>query len=436
MDTPNIVIILTDDLGYGDLSCQGHPLIRTPNIDQMANNGQRWTSFYASSPLCNPSRVALMTGRLPIRINGSRKNSWADLPYSEMTIADLLKQKKYATCYVGKWGLCDSFETGGRHPNDAGFDRFYGLVGSNDAPLRNGLNRTYDNIKHASSQDFPISLYSQRKVIENPVWQPTLTQRYTKESVSWIKQRAERDEPFFLFLSHTMPHVPIFSSPNFENHSQAGLYGDVIEEIDWSVGQITTTLEQSGLAENTLVVFTSDNGPWLTYYDLAGTPGPWRDGKITAWEGGFRVPAIFWWPRTIQPSVVSGIGVNIDLIKTISTITHTNLPKYRYFDAIDLAPTLLLGEPSLRQQWFFYGQPGNLWAARSENYKLVLESWESLGREEERGWRGYDNHKKHNPPLLFDISTDTAERYDIASKKPDVVARIQSIIKQHQQSLI
>lgn len=233
-----------------------------------------------------------------------------------------------------------------------------------------------------------------------------------------------------------MPHVPIFASPDFKNRSQAGLYGDVVEEIDWSVGQITSTLEQYGLAENTLFFFSSDNGPWLTYYDLGGCAGPYKDGKITAWEGGFRVPSIFWWPGTIQPRVVTDIGVNIDLIKTIANITNTNLPEDRHFDALDLSPTLLFDNPSPRNQWFYYGQPGNLWAARSGNYKLVLESWESLGREEERGWRGYDNHQKHDPPLLFDITTDIAERHNIAHEKPEIIAQIQSTIEEHQKSLI
>ena len=432
---PNIVIILTDDLGYGDLSCQGHPLIRTPNLDQLAAEGQRWTAFYASSPLCNPSRTALMTGRLPIRIHGGELNKWADLPQSEITIADMLKERGYATCYTGKWGLCRSFEEGGVHPNDDGFDRFFGLVGSNDAPLRTGVKRTYENIKNATSDDFPISLYQQRNAIETPVYQPTLTKRYTEESVNWIRQQTKEEEPFFLFLGHTMPHVPIFRSPMFEGHSKAGLYGDVIEEIDWSVGQIINVLEESGVAENTLVFFSSDNGPWLTYYDLGGSPGPWRDGKITSWEGGFRVPGIFWWPDTIQPAVVDDLGVNVDLIATIASLTGATLPKERILDAVDLSETLLKGTPSLRTEWFFYGQPGNLWAARVDDHKLVFESWDSMGKEEECSWRGYGNYKKHDPPLLFDLSIDITERLDIASEHPKIVAKIQQAIGHHQQSL-
>src|SRR5688572_28355723 len=210
---PNIIIILADDLGYGDLSVQGHPLIRTPNIDKLAREGQRWTSFYASAPLCGPSRVGLMTGRLPIRMSGTGKNDWLPFPIPdrEVTMAEMLKKEGYATGYVGKWGLggaslnlAEPFA----HPNDQGFDHFFGLVGSNDAPMREGLKRTYENVKKATSEDFPISLYRERQAIETPAHQPTLTKRYTEEAVQWI--RAHQAKPFLLFLAHSMPHVPIF----------------------------------------------------------------------------------------------------------------------------------------------------------------------------------------------------------------------------------
>jgi arylsulfatase A-like enzyme len=432
---PNLVVILTDDMGYGDLSCQGHPLIRTPYLDRLAAEGQRWTSFYASAPLCNPSRVAMMTGRMPIRIHRSDKNRWQHLPQDEITLAEMLKQAGYATAYVGKWGITNFTQPdGGAHPNDEGFDHFYGLVGSNDAPLRKGFARTYENIKNAVSEDFPISLYRQRKAIETPVHQPTLTKRYTEESVAWIRERPE-GEPFFLFLGHSMPHVPIYASDEFRGKSRAGLYGDVIEEIDWSVGEIVEALEEAGVAEDTLVLFTSDNGPWLTYYDLGGSPGPLRDGKITAWEGGVRVPGIFWWPGRIEPALIDGIGCNVDLMATVATLAGINLPEDRVFDSIDLSPTLLSEEPSPRREWFYYGQPGNLWAYRLGDHKLVFESWESLGTEGERGWRGYDNRQQHDPPLLFDLTTDISERRDIAAERPEVVEAIRKAISRHEESL-
>ena len=428
---PNIVLVLTDDLGYGDLSVQGHPVIRTPNIDRIARQGQRWTSFYASSPLCNPSRVALVTGRMPVRIHGDGRNAWADIPDAEVTIAEMLKTRGYATAYVGKWGLCGRFDYEGSHPNDQGFDHFYGLVGSNDAPLREGFERTYENIKNSTSADFPISLYRQREAIETPAFQPTLTKRYTEESVQWMREQSQG--PFFLFLGHSMPHVPLFRSKEFEGHSNAGLYGDVIEEIDWSVGQLVKTLEELGVAENTLLWFSSDNGPWRTYFDLGGSPGPLRDGKITAWEGGFRVPGIFWWPGTITPAVVNGIGVNVDLMATIASLTGAAMPAGKLFDSIDLSPTLLRGEPSSRREWFYYGQPGNLWAARVAQHKLVFESWESLGTEKQIGWRGYGNHQTHDPPMLFDLSTDVDERWNVAEQNPEVIEIVRGAVERHRE---
>lgn len=430
---PNIVLVLADDLGFGDLSVQGHPVIHTPHIDRIAREGQRWTSFYASAPLCNPSRVGLVTGRMPIRIHESGRNAWANMPDDEVTIAEMLKELDYATAYVGKWGLSGRFDYEGSHPNDQGFDHFYGLVGSNDAPLRDGFERTYENIKNSTSADFPISLYRQREAIETPAFQPTLTKRYTQESVRWLREHG--GEPFLLFLGHSMPHVPLFRSEEFEGHSNAGLYGDVIEELDWSVGQLVATLEELGVADNTLFWFSSDNGPWRTYFDLAGSAGPLRDGKITSWEGGFRVPGIFWWPGTVAPAVVDGIGVNVDLMATIASLTGAAMPPGRLFDSIDLSPTLLRGEPSPRREWFYYGQPGNLWAARVGRHKLVFESWESLGTEKMIGWRGYGNHLTHDPPLLFDLSTDLDESWNIAEQSPEVIETIRAAIKQHREHI-
>ena len=439
-EKPNIVIILMDDLGYGDLSVQGHPLIRTPNIDQLANEGQRWTSFYASAPMCAPSREALMTGRLPIRIHGNGKNNWSPIPDVEITLGEMLKRQGYATGYIGKWGIGDFlFEHDGPHPNDQGFDYFYGLAHSNDLGMREGFDRTYENIKKGKSSDFAIPLYRQRDVVETPAHQPTLTKRYTEESVKWIE--SQKDKPFFLYLAHSMPHVPIYASPEFEGHSKAGLYGDVVEELDWSVGQVIKALKKAGVADNTLVIFSSDNGPWRTYYDLGGSSGPLRDAKLTAWEGGFRVPGIFWWPDKIKPAVVDDIGVNVDLIATITSLTNTPLPKDRNYDSIDLSPTLLKGKPSPRQGWFFYGPTGDLWGARLGDYKLVYESWDSVGMENwtskttmETLWadRGYANHKVHNPPLLFNLSTDVTERLDIADQNPKIVRNIQDAVARHQ----
>ena len=426
---PNIVVILADDLGYGDLGAYGHPVIETPHLDRMAVEGQRWTSFYAASSVCNPSRAALLSGRLPVRIHGG-KNRWADLPPNEITIAEILRTQGYATACIGKWHLGMG---PGSHPNDQGFDYFYGLAGSNDAPLKKGIKRTYETTKNAAIHDYDISLYRQREPLESPVQQATLTKRYAEEAVEWIHEH--RGEQFFLYLAHNLPHVPLFRSPSFEGHSSAGIYGDVVEEIDWSVGHILNALKKDSLEEDTLVVFSSDNGPWLTYYDLGGSPGPLRDGKMTAWEGGFRVPGIFLWPGTIQPAVVHGMGALVDFIATFASLTGASLPSDRRYDSVDLSPTLLEGKPSPRRQWFYYGHPfGNLWAARVEGFKLHLESWETIGSELV-GQRGYGNHTKHDPPLLFDLNRDVSERFDVASRQAEQVRRIREAINDYQDSL-
>ena len=432
---PNILIILADDMGYGDLSVQGHPVLRTPHIDDLAQHGQRWTSFYASSPLCNPSRIALMTGRMPIRIQGTGKNSWSALPEDELTLGEMLKQQGYSTAYIGKWGMSGRFEQGGRHPNDAGFDYFYGVEDFNDGGRRADLAGTYENIKNSVSEDYSFSLFRQKQAIENPTQQPTLTKRYTEESVAWLNKQ-DGDQPFFLFVGHTMPHVPVFSSEQFRGHSNAGVYGDVVEELDWSVGELVTTLRKRGLLEDTLIVFSSDNGPWLTYYDIGGSPGPFRDGKHTAWEGGFRVPAIFHWPGRITPSVIRDLGTQVDLFATIATIVGADLSEHRILDSLDLSRTLLERQPSERREWFYYATNGDLWAARMGRYKLVLESWDSVAREGELSeWRGFGNHVRHDPPQLFDLQTDLAERNDVAAQHPKIVADIEAAIADYHHSL-
>jgi len=406
-EKPNLVVILTDDMGYGDLSCQGHPLIQTPHLDQLAAEGQRWTSFYASAPLCNPSRVAMMTGRMPIRIHRSDKNQWQHLPEDEITLAEMLKQAGYATAYVGKWGITNFTQPdGGAHPNDEGFDHFYGLVGSNDAPLRKGFARTYENIKNAVSEDFPISLYRQREAIETPVHQPTLTKRYTEESVAWIRERPE-DEPFFLFLGHSMPHVPIYASDEFRGKSRAGLYGDVIEEIDWSVGEMVKALEEAGVAKDTLVLFTSDNGPWLTYYDLGGSPGPLRDGKITAWEGGVRVPLLASWPGVIPAGrTAEAIVRSEDFYPTILDLAGVPKPAQQTLDGSSFAA--VLRDPSLERDVpaFFPTQFGV--AVRSGDWKLILNY----------------KDKSHE---LYNLGEDLSETNNLAAQHPE---RVRGMFKQ------
>ncbi len=432
---PNVVIVLTDDMGYGDVGAYGHPLIKTPHIDGLAANGQRWTSFYSAAPLCNPSRIALMTGRMPARVHGTGLNRWGNLPANELTLGQLMKERGFQTAYIGKWGMSGRFADGGVHPNDAGFDYFFGVEDFNDGGMLPDLPKTYATFKNAKSEYFRFDLFQQREAIENPVQQDTLTQRYTAEALRWLDE-VDADEPFLLFLGHTMPHVPIFPSDAFSGRSLAGRYGDVIEEIDWSLGELTTKLDELGVRDNTLVIFTSDNGPWRTYYDLGGSPGPFRDGKHTAWEGGFRVPAIFSWPARIEPAVIDGMASQVDLLATIATLVGIDLPDDRPYDSIDFSATLVGGAAALRETWFFHARQGNVWAARQGRYKLVLESWDSIAKEgEPNEWRGFGNHVRHDPPLLFDLSTDLREELDIADEYPEIVASITSAIEDYEASL-
>ena len=317
---PNIVIISADDLGYGDLGSYGHPTVRTPNLDRMATEGQRWTSFYAQAPVCSPSRAALLTGRLHLRSGMFGRetgvffpDSLAGLPPTEVTVAEALRELGYATGIIGKWHLGHRPEY---LPTRHGFDSWFGIPYSNDMDwnLPPGLaNRTaYFN---PQVDYWRVPLMRDEEEIERPADQHTVTRRYAEEAVAFIE--LHQHEPFFLYLPHTMPHMPLFRSGVFEGRSSAGVYGDVIEEIDWAVGEVIEVLDRLNLSTRTLVVFTSDNGPWTSFETHGGSAGPLRHGKGTTFEGGMRVPGIFWWPKGIQHGVIHGMGVNVDLITII-----------------------------------------------------------------------------------------------------------------------
>ena len=306
---PNIIIIMADDLGYGDLGCYGHPSIRTPNLDRMAAEGLRFTDFYSGANLCTPSRAALLTGRLPVRsgmAGGPGRHvlyptSTGGLPTNEITIATALKSVGYKTACIGKWhlGHLPQFL-----PNSHGFDHFFGLPYSNDMDPVTAKTRRDDSFSNnPKSENFNVPLIRNGEILERPVKQNTLTKRYTEEAIRFIK--ANKKQPFFIYFPHTFPHVPLFASENFKGKSARGRYGDTVEEIDWSVGQVLETLRKEKLAENTLVIFTSDNGPWLMMKENGGSAGLLRDGKAGTWEGGHRVPAIAWWLGKIKPERVT-----------------------------------------------------------------------------------------------------------------------------------
>jgi arylsulfatase A len=419
-ETPNIVIIMADDLGYGDLSAFGHPSIRTPRLDAMAAEGQKWTNFYVQ-PVCSPSRAALLTGRLPIR-NGmygtpaSRApmvffdDATQGLPLDEITIAEALKPKGYATAIIGKWHLGHLPEF---LPMQQGFDYWFGLPFSHDMRMTVPRDRGLETAAYYDPQPkyWDVPLMRNGETIERPVDHRTLTRRYTEEAVRFITQN--RGRPFFLYLAHSMPHIPLARSPDYVGHSTGGLYGDVVEELDWSVGHLLDALRDSGLDRRTLVVFTSDNGPWLPFKTHAGSAGALREGKGTTWEGGVRTPAIFWWPSVVRPSLVTDIGSSMDLFATAVRLAGGAPPADRVIDGMDLRPRLTGSGPSPRQLLLYYWD-SELRAIRKGAYKAHFITSGAYGAGGSR--------TVHQPPLLYNLTEDPGERFDIAASHPDIVA--------------
>lgn len=415
-EPPNVVLVFVDDMGYGDLGCYGNSKIKTPNIDRLASEGQRWTSFYSSGSTCVPSRTGLMSGRHPALL---QKESLRRTPKTLMP--SMFKQQGYATAILGKWHLAGypkDFTKDAMHPLECGFDYHFGTPGSNDVPPPPGKRQTRDVFDTCDKFSFPVPLIRGRTVVEHPVNQELLTKRYTEEAVKWITEK--KDERFFLYLAHNMPHAPVFASPEFQGRSAGERYGDVIEEIDWSVGQVMKVLKDVGVEEKTLIVFTSDNGPWSMFGPHGGTAGPLRGEKGTSWEGGFRVPGIFRWPGTIKPATIDGFAANLDLYATCATlIGGTPLSASQQgFISTDFSRTLLHEESAPRSQWLF---AGGATAFRSGKYKIHFSTKTHSSDP--------DTRKRvppvvHDPPLLFDLQNDIAEKNDLASELPDVVERL------------
>lgn len=416
---PNILLLLADDLGYGDVGFNGGTEIRTPAIDRLAAEGQRWTSFYAAGCVCVPSRMGLMTGKYPMRIHGEVRTP-ALLPAEEFTLAEMLKQAGYRTALIGKWHLGMD---GGSHPLDQGFHEFFGTPSSNDHFGRAGRPHSYENFRDATSADYAVPLIRGREIIERPVNQPSLTKRYTEQAVKWVREH--KTAPFFLCLAYNMPHVPVFASEAFAGKSRRGKYGDAVEELDWSVGEVLRTLESEGLTRNTLVVFLSDNGPWRIYRELGGTAAPYRNGKGTCWEGGFRVPFVARWPERIAPGTTHELGTGLDLFATVASIVGLVPPAGAAVDSLDLSRVLLEAAPSPRSMWVYQHEEGEVWAVRVGRFKVHFRSAASHRAPAEQ----------HSPPLIFDLEQDPGETTDRANAYPDQVREIEARLEQFRRGL-
>jgi len=428
---PNFVLIFADDLGYGDVSGFGvdHSKFHTPNLERMAAEGARLTSFYVPTPYCAPSRATILTGRYPFR-HGLVFNPAPDaginevgLPASEITIAEALKIAGYASICIGKWHLG---HTPRFLPRRQGFDEYFGILYSND--MR------------------PVQLVENEKVVEYPVVQATLTKRYTQRALDFIQRSAKRNQPFFLYLPHAMPHKPLAPSEDFYTpQTPDDLYADVMRELDWSVGQILAKLKQLGLEKDTLVIFTSDNGPWY-----GGSTGGLRGMKGKTWEGGIRVPMIARWPGKIPAGVVNDSPAGtIDILPTILKLAGVPLPKDRVIDGKDIFPLLTRPDAHSPHEALFAMQSTNLMTIRSGKWKLhvrspggppsrpddwvdprapdgvtILAPYEQARPSQYPGRIGGARPKSM---MLFDIENDPAEQHDLSDKYPEVVKRLKAI---------
>ena len=434
---PNVIVILADDLGYGDLGSYGHSLIKTPRLDRMADEGQRWTNFYAAAPDCTPSRAGLLTGKLPVRIGMASTRhrvlfpwSQGGLPQQEITLAEQLREQGYATKMVGKWHLGHLPEY---LPTRHGFDSWFGIPYSNDMDKTDAAKTRVKQDRQdgifpspfwyqAQSDQFRVPLMQDNEILELAPDQALLTQRYTEQSIEFIRQNAET--PFFLYLAHSMPHVPLFASEEFLGQSEAGLYGDVIEEIDHSVGRILDALSSLGLDQRTLVVFTSDNGPWLKYKDLGGSSGMLREGKSTTWEGGMRVPAIFWGPGIVEPDTVDSIGSTLDFMNTFAALANHKSTDSKLVDSYNLLPLLMRSASDAssdpRQELFYYSGD-RLTAIRRGPYKVHYFT------------RSQNTHRlqPQDPPLLFNLDEDPGEQKNIAAQNPSVIEAFELMKESH-----
>lgn len=428
---PNVVIIFIDDLGYADIGPFGATDYPTPNLDAMAKNGRKFTDFVASSAVCSSSRASLMTGCYNRRLSMSGAfgpNAGVGLNPDEMTIAELCKQKDYATACFGKWHLGDEKKF---LPLQHGFDHYYGLPYSNDMwPFHPRFVDLPADSPQRKNNYPPLPLIENNEVINANVTgedQKKLTSEYTRRAVQFIDDN--KDGPFLLYVPHSMVHVPLYVSERFAGKSGAGLFGDVMMEVDWSVGEIIGALKKNGIEDNTLVVFTSDNGPWLSYGHHAGSAKPLREGKGTMWEGGYRVPTVMQWPGRIPAgSSCNELSSTIDMLPTIATLIGGQLPKHK-IDGLDISKLIFGDESEISPHTHFacYYSGGQLQAMRDRQYKLVFPHQYRSMNGKPGGKDGKPNPYQQNQAkyALYDLRADIGETKNVAAEHPEVVAKLE-----------
>jgi arylsulfatase A-like enzyme len=426
-DKPNFIIIFTDDQGYGDLGCFGSTKIKTPHIDRLAKEGRRFTNFMVASPVCTPSRAALLTGCYPKRIGMHQHvlfpSSTKGLNPTEHTIADHLKGQGYATACFGKWHLGHHPET---LPQSNGFDTYFGIPYSNDMnhPDNKGKPKggwagmdTLWKDPESTLTKWKTPLMENEKIVEIPVDQRTVTRRYTDKSIEFIKKNAGADKPFFLYLPHSMPHIPLYVPDDVRDPNPLNAYTNVIEHIDSEVGRIAKLLRELKLSENTYLIFTTDNGPWLPFKHHGGSAGPLRDGKGSTFEGGQRVPCVMWAPGRIPAGTTCNqLCGTIDLLPTIASLTKTPLPSDKKIDGLDISKLLTTDDKTPRNEFVYYTSRGDIQGLRQGKHKLLVKGPGNKKR----------NSKAKAEVMLFDLEADLGEKNNLAESKPEVVAKLKA----------
>lgn len=430
--SPNFVVVFIDDMGYGDVACYGATGYTTPNLDKMAAEGMRFTNFYSAQPVCSASRAGLMTGCYPNRIG----ISGALFPFdtvginpAETTIAEMLKEKGYATAIFGKWHL-------GHHkeflPLQNGFDEYFGLPYSNNMwPLDNVGQPLPEGQRRSSYPQLPLIEGNETtELITDLKGQDKLTTLYTEKAVDFINRNAYN--PFFLYVPHSMGHIPLGVSDKFRGKSEKGFYGDVMMEIDWSVGEIEKALQANGISENTVFIFTTDNGPWLNFGNHAGSSGGLREGKGTSWEGGQRVPFIIKWPgKTPAGTICNKLGCAVDLLPSFAKIAEAPLPPLK-IDGVDISELwtgIQSAEP--REEILFYFGKNHLNGVRKGNWKLVLpHSWQSYNTAPGMDGHGGARIKMDvESPQLYDMMRDPGEQYNVIESFPEKAAELMKTVE-------